>query len=73
MHLPHIYPSHKIQNEKWVLALTTPWSSRLGRGPNMSPGRTPLLITIPNAFTPTSTFSTLISATFAVLDLIFNL
>ncbi|MPC34441.1 hypothetical protein E2C01_027833 [Portunus trituberculatus] len=39
----------------------------------MSPGRIPLLVTIPNVLTPPSTLSTLTSATFAVLHLIFNL
>ncbi|MPC82959.1 hypothetical protein E2C01_077648 [Portunus trituberculatus] len=50
-----------------------PRSPLQGRGPKISPGRTPLLITTPNALTPPSTFSTLTSATLAVLDLIFNL
>ncbi|MPC97399.1 hypothetical protein E2C01_092714 [Portunus trituberculatus] len=39
----------------------------------MCPGRTPLSVTTTNAFTPPSTFSTLSSATFVALDLIFNL
>ncbi|MPC22021.1 hypothetical protein E2C01_015027 [Portunus trituberculatus] len=39
----------------------------------MSPDRTALLTTTPNLFTPPSTFSTLTSAAFAVIYLIFSL
>ncbi|MPC59776.1 hypothetical protein E2C01_053804 [Portunus trituberculatus] len=65
MHLPHTHPSIKTQNKKKM-------SPVLVRGPEMSLGRTAHLTTTPDVSTP-SIFSTLTSATFAVLDLIFNL
>ncbi|MPC86796.1 hypothetical protein E2C01_081633 [Portunus trituberculatus] len=39
----------------------------------MSPGRTALHVATQNVLTPPSTFSSFSSATFVVLDLIFNL
>ncbi|MPC64777.1 hypothetical protein E2C01_058898 [Portunus trituberculatus] len=39
----------------------------------MSPGRTSILVVTQNVLTPPSTFSSLTSVTFSVLDLIFNL
>ncbi|MPC35443.1 hypothetical protein E2C01_028865 [Portunus trituberculatus] len=70
MHLPHTHPSLETQTSNWRLQIRP--QSLLGR-PEMSPGRTLLSMATKNVLIPPSTFSSLTSATFATLDLIFNL